>query len=83
MNARQLYIQDAGTGKIRFTRAGDEKYGARFARAGFDIRKITTMREFESAVDASFAQEMRQLALTARGENSALDAVLAGLPGWN
>lgn len=83
MNARQLYIQDASTGKIRFTRAGCEKYGARFARAGFDIRKITSMQAFESAVDASFAQEMQQLASAARGEDSALDAVLAGLPSWN
>ena len=83
MTARQLFIQDAATGRIRFTQAGIARYGARFAQAGFAIRQITTMREFEAAVNAMFALEMENLAAETRGENPALDAIMAGLPGWD
>ena len=83
MTARQLYIQDPSTQRITFTRKGIETYGAKFARAGFNIRNIKTMAEFERAVDASFALEMRSLASTAKGSDKALDDILAGLPGWD
>ena len=83
MNARQLFIQDATTGRIRFTQAGISRYGERFARAGFSIRQITTMKEFEAAVDASFALEMKKLASETRGQDPALDAIMTGLPGWD
>ncbi len=83
MTARQLFIQDAATGRIRFTQTGIARYGARFAQAGFAIRQITTKREFEAAVNAMFALEMENLAAETRGENSALDAIMAGLPGWD
>lgn len=83
MDARQLFIQDTTTGRIRFTKAGIKHYGERFARAGFSLRHITTMREFEVAVDASFAQEMEKLASETRGQDPALDAILSGLPGWD
>ena len=83
MDARQLFIQDATTGRIRFTQAGVERYKERFAKAGFAIRRITTMREFEAAVDASFALEMEHLAADTRGQDPALDAIMAGLPGWD
>ena len=83
MNARQLFIQDTATGRIRFTQAGISRYGERFARAGFLIRHITTMKEFEAAVDASFTLEMEKLAADTRGLDPALDAIMAGLPGWH
>jgi len=83
MTARQLFIQDATTGRIRFTQAGIARYGERFAMAGFAIRQITTIREFEAAANAMFARDMENLASETRGEDPALDAILAGLPGWD
>ena len=83
MNARHLLLQDLATGRIRLTRAGVDCYGERFARAGFAVRDITTMALFEAAVDASFAVEMKKLASETRGQNPALDAIMAGLPGWD
>jgi hypothetical protein len=83
MNTRQLYIQDPISKRIRFTQSGIELYGKNFGRAGFDIKKIKTMAEFERAVDASFAQDMQKLAVTTRGQDAEIDEVLAGLPGWD
>jgi len=83
MNARQLFIQDPVSKKIRFTRSGVERYGKKFSIAGYDIKKITTMTEFENAVDASFAIEMQRLAATTKGQNNELDKALDGLPGWD
>jgi hypothetical protein len=80
--SRQLFVQDPTTGRIRFTRAGVERYRTRFARVGFDITSIRTLAQFEAAVDASFAREMRELAATARGEDRQLDEALKGLSGW-
>ncbi len=83
MNTRQLYIQDPVTKNIRFTQAGIERYGKKFGRAGYEIRNIRTMTEFENAVDASFAIDMQNLANTTKGQNIELDRVLEGLPGWD
>ena len=83
MNARQLFIQDPISKRIRFTQAGIERYGKKFGRVGFDIKKIKTMAEFERAVDASFAHDMQKLATTTRGQNTEIDQVLSGLPGWD
>ncbi len=81
--ALQLYIQDPITKRIRITRKGIEKYGARFAKAGFNIQQIRTPEEFQNAVDASFALEMQKLATTAKGQNIDLDNIMNGLPGWD
>ncbi len=83
MDARQLFIQDPLSKKIRFTRSGIEQYGEKFGQVGFDIRKIRTMSEFERAVDASFAYKMQQLAATTKGQNIELDQALSGIPGWD
>lgn len=77
-----LFIQDPAAGRIRFTRIGIEKYGADFARAGFDIHQIHTMNQFEAAVDASFRFKMESLSRQIHGEDPTLDKVLSGLPGW-
>jgi len=79
----ELFIEDATTGHIRLTRTAHERYGAQFACAGYDTRKIRTKAEFQAAVDASFAFEMRQLADTTRGQNPLLDEILKDLPGWD
>jgi len=79
----QLYIQDPLTNRIRITKAGIEKYGQRFARAGYSIQTIKTPTEFKNAVDACFALELQQLASTAKGKNADLDNILNGLPGWD
>ncbi len=82
MNARQLYIEDQATGRIRFTQAGRDRYAARFARAGYRIDDIRTRATFEAAVDAMFRSEMNRLAAESRGQNAELDTILSGLPGW-
>ena len=79
---RQIYIQDPITQQIRLTQVGIEKYGARFARAGFQASQIRTVEAFKAAVDASFTNEMVSLATTAKGNNAELDEIMTGLPGW-
>ncbi len=81
-NMRQFFIQDPASGKIRLTGAAIAHSGKDFARAGYDVRKITTAAAFEAAADASFALEMQALSTTARGTDPELDAILAGFPGW-
>jgi hypothetical protein len=83
MHARHTFLHDMATGHIRLTRAGVDRYGERFARAGFAVCDITTLAAFEAAVDASFALEMKKLASETRGQDPALDAIMAGLPGWD
>lgn len=79
----KLFITDSSTGRIRITKFGVEKYGGDFARAGFDIRSIHTISQFQAAVDASFQLKMNTLSSQIRGEDPALDKVLSGLPGWD
>ncbi len=79
----ELFIEDPQTGRIRLTRTAHERYGAKFARVGYDTRNIRTKTEFEAAVDASFAYESRKLAETARGQDPLLDKIMKGFPGWN
>ncbi len=82
MEARQLYIQDPITHRIRMTKAGIEKYKTRFARVGVQVSKIKTVAEFKAAVEACFTSEIEALASTAKGKNADLDEIMAGLPGW-
>ena len=81
-SARTLFVEDPTSGRIRFTRKGVEKYGARFGRVGFDVKAIRTMAEFEQAVDAMMARELQQLAAEI-GDEPALREALAGLPGFD
>ncbi|MGD9171169.1 MAG: hypothetical protein PVI97_14065 [Candidatus Thiodiazotropha sp.] len=83
MNARQLYIQDPVSKRIRLTKAGLERYANRFARVGYRASEIETLEELKSAIDASFDHEMAELAKTARGHNVELDEIMSGLPGWD
>jgi len=82
MNMRQIYLQDPITERIRLTKVGIEKFGARFARVGFQAGQIRTVESFKAAIDASFANEMVRLATTEKGKNPDLDQALNGLPGW-
>lgn len=82
MSKRQLYIQDPATGRIRFTKAGRERYAARFAKVGYRIDDIRTLAAFEAAVDTLFQSEMYRMADGFRGEDAEFDAALSGLPGW-
>jgi len=82
-NVLQLFIQDPVSKRIRITKSGIEKYGSRFAMAGYNIHNIRTMSEFNDAVETSFALEMQELAQTAKGQNTDLDNILKGLPGWD
>ncbi len=82
MEARQLYIQDPITQRIRMTKAGIEKYESRFARVGVQASTIKTVAAFKAAVEACFTSEMETLASTAKGKNADLDEIMTGLPGW-
>jgi hypothetical protein len=83
VNARQLYIQDPSSNRIRLTKAGLDKYSTRFAHVGYRAAEIKTLEVLKEAIDASFNHEMAKLASTARGSNADLDEVLSGLPGWD
>ncbi|MEW7972788.1 MAG: hypothetical protein AB2821_04805 [Candidatus Thiodiazotropha endolucinida] len=83
MEARQLYIKDPSSNRIRLTRAGLDKYANRFAKVGYQASEIRTMEVLKEAIDASFDHEMVKLATTARDNNADLDEALSGLPGWN
>lgn len=83
MQARQLFIEDPQTQRIRFTQHGIDRYGKRFAQIGFDIKTIRTMEHFEKAVDALFEHDMVNLARTEKGKDTHLDNVMSGLPGWD
>ena len=54
MKTQKLFIQETTSERIKFTSYGINSLGEKFAKAGFDIREIRTMTEFERAVDASF-----------------------------
>jgi len=82
-DARNLFVEDPATGKIRFTRRGIEQYGARFARAGFNIKTIRTMAGFEQAVDAMMAHELHHLAFSIGSDELELQEVLRDLPGFD
>ena len=83
MNARQLFIENPNTGRLRLTKAGIERYGFRFAKVGYQASKITTRAELKSAIDACFYHELIELASTAHGKNPDLDKIMSGLPGWD
>jgi type II secretory pathway component PulM len=83
LKARQLYIKDPLSNRIRLTQAGLDKYAARFARVGYQASKIKTIEALKDAINASFDHDMAKLASTARGGNADLDEVLSGLPGWD
>ncbi|MEJ2612390.1 MAG: hypothetical protein P8179_20590 [Candidatus Thiodiazotropha sp.] len=82
MKARQLYIQDPTSNRIRLTRAVLDKYAARFAQVGYQASEVRTIEVLKEAIAASFGHEMTKLAATARGCNRDLDQIMRGLPGW-
>jgi hypothetical protein len=83
MNAGQLYIQDLLSEQIRLTKAGLNCYAACYAKVGYRVSELKTLEELWNAIDASFDQEMAELATTARGHNADLDKIMRGLPGWD
>ncbi len=83
MSARQLFLPNAAMGRIRLTRTALTRYRERCPKAGFDIHGITTMAQLAAAVDARFAQEMAAPARETRDTDPLVDAIPAGLPGWD
>ncbi|MBN2702385.1 MAG: hypothetical protein JXR29_13145 [Methylothermaceae bacterium] len=79
---RTLFIRDVSTGKIRITQSGKTAYRHRFAKAGYDIDRIRTLEEFESAVDAIFSAEFHDLAIKDKGKNPTLDRILTDVLEW-
>lgn len=79
---RELFIEDPVSGSIRLTRTAHERYSQRFARVGYDIRRIKTLAAFERAVDAMVSFELHQLARETR-DDPQLNEAMKGLPGWD
>lgn len=81
---RSIYcLEDLATGRIRFTEEGLRELGPYFARAGIDIRAITTSASYLAARKAAapyFMEHLRSIATTGRmtPERQALIAVLEG-----
>lgn len=82
LNPRTLFVRDVSSGRIRFTRRGQDTWRPRLAKVGYDIDRIRTLAEFEIAVDAFFAAEFRTLAAKEKGKDPLLAAILAEVPGW-
>lgn len=78
---RTTFVEIPDTGRIRFTQTGIERYKARFARCGYDIRAICTKAHFEKAVDAMFEHEMSTRIAQMKGQDPELDKILDRLPG--
>lgn len=83
MNGNNIYIEDLATKRIRFTRAGRERYAQRLAKAGYCVDAIQTKEQLAAAFSAMFRREMKQIANAHRGKDAELDMVLTGLPGWD
>ena len=82
LNAGELFLREVGTGRIRMTRTGRERYARRFVQVGYRPEAIRSLPELEAAVDAMFQREMAGHAVESRGTDPALDRILEGLPGW-
>lgn len=83
MNSNTIYIEDLATKRIRFTRAGHERYARRLARVGYNIESIRNKAQLAEALDAMFMYEMRELARSCKGRDAEMDRLLSGLPGWD
>lgn len=80
---KPLYIRDPISKRIRMTKAGKEKLGARLARVGYQVDKIKTIEELECATDACQHYELKALAAELKGKDPVLDEVMSMLPEWN
>ena len=59
---RSIYcLEDVATGRIRFTEEGLRELGPYFARAGIDIRSITTLDSYLAARRAAAPYLMEHL----------------------
>ena len=77
------YLRDLTTGQWCITRSGLERYGARYARIGIDLRKIRTEADAEAAWQAGLRYAIRNFAREAKGRCPELDRIFSALPGWN
>ena len=61
---RECFIDDPATERIRFTAKGRAEYRSQFGRAGIDIRRIRTRKDFRAACRRSeyvFVEDLRQM----------------------
>ena len=78
-----LFLLDPTTGQLRFTAKGYAVLGPRFARAGIDLRSLRTLEQARAAAIEVTHQELLALAVTLKGADPVLDAVMAELPEWH
>jgi hypothetical protein len=61
---KRCFVEDAATGRIRFTSTGFAQFGPRFAKAGIDINQVKTRTLLRDACIRSewvWAEELRSL----------------------
>lgn len=82
MSSEPYFLLDPATGRLRFTATGRRALAPRFARAGVDLRQITTLDHAKVAAVQVTHQEMRALAAELKGRDPVLDQAMAELPEW-
>lgn len=68
-------LQDATTGRLRFTRAGQEALAARFARVGIALTRLRTLDDVEDAIARVTHAEYHRLSPTEQDEAAAIEAI--------
>jgi len=74
----ECFLEEATTGRIRWTAKGRAVFGAQFARAGIDIRHIRTREELRTACRRServFVDDLRSMVKGHTELERMLDAV--------
>ena len=77
-----FYLRDLSTGQLHITRSGLERYGARYARIGVDLRTVRTEADAEAAWQAGLRHDIRDFAREAKGRCPELDRIFSTVPGW-
>ena len=68
-------LQEATTGRIRFTRAGQEALAARFARVGVTLTTLRTLDDVEDAIARVTHAEYHQLSPTEQADAETVEAI--------
>lgn len=68
-------LQEATTGRIRFTRAGQEALAARFARVGVTLTRLRTLDDVEDAIARVTHAEYHQLSPTEQDDPALTDPI--------
>ena len=77
-----FYLRDLAMGQWHITRSGLERYGARYARIGVDLRQVRAEADAEAAWQAGLRHAISDFAREAKGRCPELDRIFSTLPRW-